>query len=399
MNRSAIIKDKTVFNIISFIVFFTIIWEPLRVFYVHVDANGRFVMMLLVTGCLMSMKQFIKHSFNSILGIYALLSIYIIINALIKDTPAVWGTPFVIIRNVISPVLLMYLIIGMAQYSLDKTLRVVIVAMYIFSLLCGLNDVAQEERLGTDINANTIALNAMFCIWVIVFYHIRSRISLIWTILLSIYPTYLIFQTGSRTALAVGMLVIIASTIVNTKAKASSYFKLIIFGIIVYYAFIYIMENTLVGERLAGTTTQSEGKNYETGTILDVFGDRGYQYYVSWPYFLDNFWTGLGLRKWIAHSPTGHVFHSEYLVQYCENGIIAFVLYMLFFYKMIMGLIKSKKYYVSYKNDINFILVAIAGIMVINLFYWSFNQYQFFVFYGLALAFCIGKQNIVKRHN
>ena len=399
MDKSAIIKDKRIFNFISFIVFFSIIWEPLRVFHVHVDANGRFVMMLLVSGCLMSMKQFIKLSFKSILGIYALLSIYIIINALIKDTPAVWGTPFVIIRNVISPVLLMYLIIGMAQYSLDKTLRVVIVAMYIFSLLCGLNDVAQEERLGTDINANTIALNAMFCIWGIVFYHIRSRISLIWTILLSIYPAYLIFQTGSRTALAVGMLVIIANAIVNTKPRSSSYIKLIIGGIIVYAAYSYVIENTYIGERLAGTTTQTEGTTRETGTLLDVFGDRGYQYYVSWPYFLDNFWTGIGLRKWIAHSPTGHVFHSEYLVQYCENGIIAFVIYMLFFYKMIIGLIKSKKFYVSYKNNINFILVAIAGIMVINLFYWSFNQYQFFVFYGLALAFCIGKQNIVKRHN
>lgn len=399
MNQGAIIKNRTVFNIISFIVSFAIIWEPLRVFHVHIDANGRIVMMLLIIGCLISMKQFLRLSFSSMLGIYALLSIYIIINAFIKDTPDVWGTPFVIIRNVLSPFLLMYLIIGMTQYSLDKTLRVVIVAMYIFSLLCGLNDVAQEERLGTDINANTIALNAMFCIWGILFYHIRSRISLIWSILLSIYPAYLIFQTGSRTALAVGMLVIIANAIVNTKAKASSYIKLIIGGIIVYAAYSYIIEHTYIGERLAGTTTQTEGTTRETGTILDVFGDRGYQYYVSWPYFLENFWTGIGLRKWIAHSPTGHVFHSEYLVQYCENGIIAFVIYMLFFYKMIEGLIKSKKIYISNKNNINFIIVAIIGIMVINLFYWSFNQYQFFVFYGLALAFCIGKQNIDKRYN
>ena len=62
MDKSAIIKDKTVFNIISFIVLFTIIWEPLRVFYVHVDANGRFVMMLLVMGCFISMQQFLKRN-------------------------------------------------------------------------------------------------------------------------------------------------------------------------------------------------------------------------------------------------------------------------------------------------------------------------------------------------
>ena len=36
--------------------------------------------------------------------------------------------------------------------------------------------------------------------------------------------------------------------------------------------------------------------------------------------------------------------------------------------------------------------------MIINLFYWSFNQLQFFVFYGLALAFCIGEHNAVKNN-
>lgn len=397
MNENAIINSKSTFNIISLIVIFSITWEPLRVFYVHFDAVGRFCFMALILGCLFSFNNCLKICFNSTLSIYTYLAIYIIINALFKDTSSIWGTPFIIVHNVISPVMLMYLIVGMTQYSLDKTLQIIVIALYLFSLLCGLNDVAQGERLGTDINANTIALNAMFCVWGIVFLFIRSRISLIWTIILSAYPTYLIFMTGSRTAFAVGMIAIIANVVVSTKAKASSYIKLIIFGIIICIAYLYIMENTVIGERLSETTTQSEGKTYETGTILDIFGDRGYQYYVSWSYFMDNFWTGIGLRRWIALSPTGHVFHSEYLVQYCENGIIALTLYITFFYKIIIGLIKYKKKYTCYKSNINYLIITIVGIMIINLFYWSFNQFQFFIFYGLALAFCIREINVVNK--
>ena len=397
MNKNAIINSKSTFNTISLIVIFSIIWEPLRVFYVHYDSAGRLCFMALILGCLLCFNKCFKICLKSTLAIYTYLAIYIIINAFAKDTPNTWGTPFVIVHNVLSPVILMYLIIGMAQYSLDKTLQIIVIALYLFSLLCGLNDVAQEERLGTDINANTIALNAMFCVWAIVFMFIRSRISLIWTIVLSAYPTYLIFLTGSRTAFIVGMIVIIANVIVSTKAKASSYIKLIAFGILIFFAYLYIMDNTFIGERLAETTTQSEGKTYETGTILDIFGDRGYQYYVSWPYFMDNFWTGIGLRRWIALSPTGHVFHSEYLVQYCENGIIALILFLTFFYKIITGLIKSKKIYTSYKSSINYLIITIAGIMIVNLFYWSFNQFQFFIFYGLALTFCIRKNDVVKK--
>ena len=396
MSKNAIINNKTIFNTLSLIVMFSIIWEPLRVFYIHIDANGRFEMMLLTLGCLLTFKSFSRLCSKSTYGIYVILATYIIINAFVKNTTEIWGTPFVIVRNVISPMLLMYMVIGMAQYSFDKTLKIITIALYIFSLICGINDVAQEERLGTDINANTIALNAMFCIWSIVFLFIRSRLSLLWTIILSIYPAYLILQTGSRTALAVGMVVIIANVIVSTKAKASSYIKLILFGIITCSAYSYIIENTFIGERLAGTTTQTEGTTIETGTILDIFGDRGYQYYVSWPYFLDNFWTGIGLRRWIALSPSGLVFHSEYLVQYCENGIIALTLFLTFFYKILVGLIKSKKKYINYKNCINYLIIIIIGIMIINLFYWSFNQHQFFVFYGLALAFCIREHKTVK---
>ena len=88
------------------------------------------------------------------------------------------------------------------------------------------------------------------------------------------------------------------------------------------------MDNTIIGERLAGTFDQSKGTNLETGTFWDYLGDRGYQYYLGIPLIKHYFWFGMGSGNFRSIVlDTVCVLHSEYLIQFLECGFIAAILY------------------------------------------------------------------------
>lgn len=182
-------------------------------------------------------------------------------------------------------------------------------------------------------------------------------------------------------------LFIIAGTFIVSRDKKNilslvgGILALSIIAVITYY----ILEHTLVGERLAGTTTQMEELGLATGTILDLFGDRGIQYYVSWPYFLDNLITGIGLRHWVEDGPTGHVCHSEYLTMYLENGLIGIALYAAFYYQIIKRLLQRKAATAGTdKNIFKYLLLTFIALLFINSVLWSFDALGFFAVYALS---------------
>ena len=182
-------------------------------------------------------------------------------------------------------------------------------------------------------------------------------------------------------------LFIIAGTFIVSRDKKnilSLIGGIFILGVIAVITY-YILEHTLVGERLTGTSTQVEGGQLETGTILDLFGDRGFQYYVSWPYFLDNLITGIGLRHWAEDGPTGYVCHSEYLTMYLENGLIGIALYVAFYYQIIKRLLQRKAATAGTdKNIFKYLLLVFIAMLFINSVLWSFDALGFFAIYALS---------------
>lgn len=283
----------------------------------------------------------------------------------------------------------MWLVAYLSQVNFDKTIWILFIGFFLYTLLCFLNESAasEQDRLGgAAINANAIGLNAFFATAFALILYIRKKIKLLSLVVLLILPFYVAILTGSRMTLGASLFIIAGTFIVSRDKKniLSLIGGLFILGVIAIITY-YILEHTLVGERLAGTTTQMENSDLATGTILDLFGDRGIQYYVSWPYFLDNLITGIGLRHWGEDGPTGFVCHSEYLTMYLENGLIGIALYAAFYYQIIKRLFQRKAATAGTdKNIFKYLLLAFIAMLFINSVLWSFDALGFFAIYALS---------------
>ena len=294
---------------------------------------------------------------------------------------------FIYFKMIFDSVFFMWLVVYLSQVNFDKTIWILFIGFYLYTLLCFFNEsMSASERLGGVINANTIGLNAFFATAFALFLYVRKKIKLLSLVILLILPFFVAIQTGSRMTLGASLFIIAGTFIVSRDKKnilslIAGIFILVVIAIITYY----ILEHTLVGERLAGTSTQVEGGQLETGTILDLFGDRGFQYYVSWPYFLDNLVTGIGLRHWAEDGPTGYVCHSEYLTMYLENGLIGIALYAAFYYQIIKRLLQRKAATAGTdKNIFKYLLLTFIALLFINSVLWSFDALGFFAVYALS---------------
>ena len=169
--------------------------------------------------------------------------------------------------------------------------------------------------------------------------------------------------------------------------KESSYIKKIVFFIVFMVSLFYVLNHTYIGERLLNTTSQIEETDLGTGiTIFDSFGDRGIQYYNSFPIFLSNFMTGIGLNHWAEYNPTGHVCHSEYLTMYLENGIVGLILYLIFFGYFIKSLRRIIKKSCRTDGSAYFLFYCFCGIGAINLVFWTYDSYACFMTYALTIS-------------
>lgn len=369
---------------IAFILIYVICSVPIQRFAQTVDGAGRFPTILLIFCCFLILGKIKNDIFSKPLSIYLILAIYMLFNVLVKGA---YMPAFIYFKIIFDSVFFMWLIVYLSQINFDKTIWILFIGFYLYTLLCFFNgSMSAGERLGGAINANTIGLNAFFAIAFALFLYVRKKIKLLSLVILLILPFYVAILTGSRMTLGASLFIIAGTFIVSRNKKnilslIGGIFILTIIAIITYY----ILEYTLVGERLAGTTTQMEESSQATGTILDLFGDRGIQYYVSWPYFLDYLVTGIGLRHWMEDGPTGYVCHSEYLTMYLENGLIGIALYAAFYYQIIKRLFQHKAATAGTgKNIFKYLLLTFIALLFINSVLWSFDSLGFFAVYALS---------------
>lgn len=369
---------------IAFILIYVICSVPIQRFAQAVDGAGRFPTILLIFCCFLILGKIKNDIFSKPLSIYLILAIYMLFNVLAKGA---YMPAFIYFKIIFDSVFFMWLVVYLSQINFDKTLWILFIGFYLYTLLCLLNGtMSASERLGGAINANTIGLNAFFAMLTALFLYIRKKIKLLSLVVLLILPFYVAILTGSRMTLGASLFIIAGTFIVSRDKKniLSLIGGIFILGVIAIITY-YILEHTLVGERLAGTTTQMEESDLATGTILDLFGDRGIQYYVSWPYFLDNLITGIGLRHWVEDGPTGYVCHSEYLTMYLENGLIGIALYATFYFQIIKRLLQRKAIATTKDKSIfKYLLLAFIAMLFINSVLWSFDSLGFFSIYALS---------------
>lgn len=381
------IKDK----IAIIAVIFRVLWPPLQVWYIHADGAGILSFYILLVAFVVNINEIINTALYKPLTIYIILAVYMILNGLLMGSAEMYpkGGDWIIITHLITPILSMMIIANCAIKNFDGTVKWIAYGLTIYCILCMINSAMDDRgRLNAEINANEIALSAAICYGLYLLLYLRQAISTI-PLLLAIIPALIIVLTGSRMGLAMIALMSFAFAALKIDLKNATNLlgTLVLIGSLVGIS-IFIMDNTIIGERMMGTTTDHENMTLETGTILDYYGDRGFQYYFSWPVFLEHPLFGVGFHQWQRYSPTGHVCHSEYMVQYVECGLVAFLLFLSFWY----FLMKDLNYYRKIlqgdeKNTILFLIVILVAIIYSNSVLWSYNMICVFTIYALAYAY------------
>ena len=159
-----------------------------------------------------------------------------------------------------------------------------------------------------------------------------------------------------------------------------------------YQGVNYLLDNTFLGERAIEIYEQETF--YEKGTFLYYMGDRAYMYVDGWQLFLENMWTGIGLRNFAAAAQSEMVLHTEYMVQLTECGIIGAALYLAFNISIIVGLVKAAFKKVDFKQTL-VCLGLIVAILFISFTAWTYS----FPIYFIALGIVIGHYKLLNNEN
>lgn len=377
---------------LQFVLIIVICWVPLNQYVLGFDGAGRIPLALLIVSCFMISPFISKEIRKKPICIYIILAIYMFVNALLKGTQiaSINSNTYTVFCQIFNPIFLFFIVRYLSRVNYDRTVILCMSGLLIYTVLCLISDTSSqyEGRIGSEINPNTIALNATLCYFLAFYLYVRDKISRLFLILLSIVPFYVILASGSRMAFVVVVAISFFYIIFLQNRRKGSLLGLMAFLVLFFIGITYVLNNTYIGERLLSTTTQIEGTDIETGNrFIDAFGDRGVQYYNSFPLFLDNFITGIGLNHWVEYNPTGHVCHSEYLTMYLENGVIGIILYLSFFsyfFRTLRCIYRSK---IGAKKSSYYLLCMFWCLAAINFVFWTYDSYGFFVLYALSYSF------------
>jgi hypothetical protein len=276
-----------------------------------------------------------------------------------------------------------------AKRNFNRTINTVIIGLS-FYVLFGLIFSTRTDsftRLSSDLNENGIGIRAAFIVFFILLQFFKKNYSASKALVLIVISFFVVIISGSRTAFIISC-ILLSGAIISIGYNKPIKYKLA--SLFLFLAIVLIinsvLDNYIIGERLSSTFGQIRGTNRETGTLLDYAGDRGFQYYEAAPIIKEHLLTGIGLHNYVNFSKFNYVFHSEYLIQICECGVIGFLFFLLFYtgiFKYFFNLNRTGQL----NNRSVFIITTSAIISLILLAFVTRICYYSFYFCFLAIIY------------
>jgi hypothetical protein len=386
-------KHLTLLN--YFYLAFIFIWQSLRLtIFGGIDGKGRIVIIASLIIFLINItnsKSFGKSLFSksSILKYWVFWLIYAVINTVLKyDTPAIPLYSFIGVV-LFTPFVVMSIIVNVEKNEISRFLMRLQNIIFVSFLILFLFAKKEGGRLSIELfDPNELSLLVNFLVVIISIRYIRKEIKLSKLLLLLILPTYYIIFSGSRMAFGSFVILIFGLFFSFTgKMGVIKILKYLLLFSTVLILFFFIVENTVLGERLIGTIDQSSESSVENpaeGTIFEYYGDRGVYYVLSWGIFLKHIFFGIGLRNFIHYWST--VNHVEFMIQLSELGLIGFALYTIFNSIILKSIFKLKKSLVPKQKAIyRFLLFVFFSIMFSASVLFLYSSIAVAALYGLMI--------------
>lgn len=382
-----------------FYIFVCIVWSPFQQFILHVDGLGRTIEFLSTVAVLLNLIELKKHKevlATPAFRCWVILLCYSMVNSLFKGFYAEFGAFQFYRFNYFHPII--FLVIMMVELHRDKrtALKVIWLALGVYILL-GLPNLALRlsGRFGVAGLGNLYPLHAATFLFVSAVLLVEGRMK-IWLFAgLTLVISVIILFSGTRKAFGAEVIILLG-VIWNYGKKNSlwSWIRIILLGGVLVAFVLISMTQSTVGQRIEeGVDVDRYVRIVENESVNDflitVLDDRGTQYANALDLFHQHFWTGAGLTNYKYLVGSDFRLHSEYMVQLSENGIIGFVLLMLFYAFIIVALRKNQKKVKS--RTITMALFGLAVILFLDFTAWTYCQNFTMVFYAIILTYAYSK--------
>ncbi len=332
---------------IPFLLLFTIFFENIYVLLFSIGLPQQLVYYSHFLCIIISFAYILindsKSVFSQPLIFYLIWTLYVFANTLIKGADY-WESPIYMFFSIFSS----YVVLLICQYAFKRNEKAlclaIIISLFAYIIVAarhiGLGNLTIDERMDNEnVNANALGERAATLLFFLNVGFFQKRYGILKLLVYSIIPIVCVVLSGSRTSFGMAAIVYLPF-LLPTKLSVSQLWGRIFVFVGFYIAISWIMDNSILGERLMNTSSQSSNASLETGSFWDLFGDRGYQYYISIPVIAENFFTGIGLGNFLSRvSGAFVVLHSEYLIQLLECGIVGFILYYYNYYFTIKNLV------------------------------------------------------------
>ncbi len=287
---------------------------------------------------------------------------------------------------------LMSLVAYMSYKDFHNTIKYLVIVMYITmiasliilpAILAGMRD----EEGG---NINWAALIAVFGMFFVLLLALSEKWTVLKTVMWIVLPIVIIIMCGSRKAFGGMVIEMLAYIFIKIKSNnANIKIGAFFLGVILAVLFYYVLEDSVIGDRIRGMGDANFTEYYATGTFWDKFDDRGIMYYYGIELFKEQPVFGIGLGNFKYHFVIEQTAHSEYIVQFCECGIIGLLLFLLFYSRIIKSLMRFFKHGVNLVNKQTLLYLISGIIMVLFLSFstWFYSSEAWACFIGLIIGY------------
>jgi len=289
--------------------------------------------------------------------------------------------------NFLSP--FVFLMIAMIELNRDKEkgLKVIMIAQ-LFYLIIGVLHISSVlyERAGASELGNALPLMSVCVVFVTGVLFVDRELKWGWRFFGAVFVFALTIIIVCATRKALGALIVIFIGIVLGKSKKidiRSTFIVLLISVFLVIGGKWVMNNTLIGERIAESEEQFYyplSSNPKINNFLMVLlGDRSYQYYTCLESYHKHPITGVGIYNYMTVQEERVRLHSEYLVQLYENGLVGIALLFLFYTMLFLGLNRKKK---TGKNIMAY-LFGVLSVLFINLTSWTYDRQYVMIIYAI----------------
>ena len=378
-----------------FYLFISIIWPPLQMYHLGVDSGGYTILALSIIALVWNSPAFWRqeHVMRSpaFLCWMALLA-FSIVNSFMKGFVSEWGSLVFYKNNYIVPFIFLFVLVVELDWDFDKCLKTLLLALFTYILLC-LGDMGldKDDRMVAEGLRNILPLHTTCFVFVGSMLLTRQRLPSIIFWCVVIIAVVITMLSGTRKALGAIVILLMGVAFSHDGGKEQNlwyYTRLALFLAILYIGLNYIMDNTMMGERLADTAEESKVEFVENETVNwflnNLLGDRSIQYELGFGLFLLHPLTGIGITNFIPFSGFPCRLHTEYMTQLCENGIIGFSM-LIFLYFLILKKLLSRQR--EYGENIIMVLFGMFALLFINITVWTYNQNFGMIYYGILIAY------------